>query len=107
MFWPENSRHTTNKQSLPKPVCGSESPTRLPKSSKNLKQVIFRLCHPFVPSYKCTTYQTIHSVSLEAIFIISQAMPIDLNTLLDPHGELLPDLNEQPAYEQQDEIMSV
>jgi hypothetical protein len=34
-------------------------------------------------------------------------MPIDLNTLLDPHGELLHDLNEQPAYEQQDEIMSV
>jgi len=34
-------------------------------------------------------------------------MPIDLNTLLDPHGEVLLDLNEQPAYEQEDEIMSL
>jgi hypothetical protein len=57
--------------------------------------------------YKCTTYQTIHSISLEAIFIISQAMPIDLSTLPDLHGELLPDLNKQPTYEQQDKIMSV
>jgi len=34
-------------------------------------------------------------------------MPIDLNTLSDPHGEVLLDLNEQPAYEQEDEIMSL
>ena len=34
-------------------------------------------------------------------------MPIDLNTLSDPHGEVLLDLNEQPPYEQEDEIMSL
>jgi hypothetical protein len=33
-------------------------------------------------------------------------MPIDLNILSDHHGELLSDLNEQPANEQ-DEIMSL
>jgi hypothetical protein len=31
-------------------------------------------------------------------------MPIDLNILLDQQGELLPDLNEAPAYEQEDAI---
>jgi hypothetical protein len=31
-------------------------------------------------------------------------MPIDLNILPDQQGELLPDLNEAPAYEQEDAI---
>ena len=34
-------------------------------------------------------------------------MSIDLNTLPDLHGELLPDLNEQPQNEQEDEITSL
>jgi len=34
-------------------------------------------------------------------------MSIDLNTLSDLHGELLPDLNEQSQNEQEDEIMSL
>jgi hypothetical protein len=54
------------------------------------------------PSYKCNTHKIIHSISLEPIFI--SAMPIDLNILPDQHGELLPDLNEAPAYEQEDAI---
>jgi len=31
-------------------------------------------------------------------------MSIDLNTLSDLHGELLPDLNKNPMYEHEDEI---
>ena len=31
-------------------------------------------------------------------------MSIDLNTLPDLHGELLPDLNKNPMYEHEDEI---
>ena len=34
-------------------------------------------------------------------------MSIDLNTLPDLHGELLPNLSEQPQNEQEDEIMSL